>query len=135
MCVDKIKCSERNERWKGNLITRKNLGEETLESIRRENDLGFYRSSLDITKRNLINEQEINEVLKHGWVVDAYPDMILILGYVKDRYGYRAIHVKLKKQDHWYIRDAYFPLREDWGKNFDNKECFCYKGLESVVAM
>src|SRR5699024_3177061 len=132
---NKINCSKRNKKWKGNLQVRKNHGEENLEMIRRENDLGFHRSSLEIMKQNLVNEHEISQVLKHGWVIDAYPDMLLVLAYIKDRHGYQAIHVKLKKETHWYIRDAYFPLKENWGTNFNDKKCFCFKGHERLVAM
>lgn len=128
MCFNKVACSSRHDHWRKSLNFRKKKGEEVLERLRKqEQEIEFFRSADLILERELVNEKEIRQVIDMGWVVDAQRYYVVILGYVITNKNHVPIHVKLIKSDEgdWYISNAYYPTQERWGKDYNDRICFC----------
>lgn len=131
MCLNKNLCAYQHEKWKATLDFRIKKGEKELEKINVEK-LDYFRSNYEILRKELVSDREIRETLRHGWVIDAQPNMILILGYVRINKKYTPVHVQLKRTKHfdgdaWYINRAYYPTQDVWGETYDEKICFCIK--------
>lgn len=136
MCLKKS-CTYQHEKWKATLDFRIKKGEEELEKINVDK-LDYFRSDYEILRKELVSDWEIRETLRHGWVIDAQPHMILVLAYVKVGGKFTPIHVKLTKteyedKDFWFIQHAYYPTVEKWGKSFDEKICFCKENAKEVM--
>lgn len=131
MCQKEI-CKIKNKKWLKTLDYRIKKGEEVFEKLDVDK-LDYFRSAFEILRKELVSDEEIRQVLKNGWVIDARPDMILILGYVKINKRYLPVHVKLKRTQHnvgvvdWHISQAYYPTEEVWGEEYKERKCFCIK--------